>query len=223
MNSASKDRRRPRGEHRTSAANRQKILEATLQVAQQYGYQGTTIPRVSLVAQLPTGSVYWHFESKDMLFASLLEQGQEWLDAFHCKRRPLPGETTRQHIERIYCSAPDSEALITQDFWRLGVILSVDQSVREQAARQRFLDLRAAVVEEYTSWYRQTLPAELQDRCPDRALQLGKFTLICADGNLIMNVSGGSLPGYLRMAGISLIALAEAPDDILPGERSGFE
>lgn len=211
MAPASKDRRRPRGEHRTTAVNRQKILEATLQVAQKYGYQGTTIPRVSLVAQLPTGSVYWHFESKDILFASLLEQGQEWLDAFHRKRRPLPGESTRQHLERIYCNAPDSEALITQDFWRLGVILSVDQSVREQAARQRFLNLRAAVVEEYTSWYRQTLPAELQELSPDRAHKLGKFTLICADGNLVMNVSGCNLPGYLRMAGFSLIGLAEAP------------
>ncbi len=215
MNAETKKRDRPRGEHRTSAANRQKILEATLQVAQEYGYQGTTIPRVSRQAQLPSGSVYWHFESKDILFASLMEQSQEWLAGFHRKRRPLPGETTRQHLERIYCNAPDSEALITQDFWRLGVILSVDQSVREQVSRQRFLDLRKAVVEEYTYWYRQTLPAELQERCPDRAYKLGKFTLICADGNLIMNASGDSLPGYLRMAGISLISLAEAPPDAL--------
>jgi len=73
MDAEAKKRDRPRGEHRTSAANRQKILEATLQVAQEFGYQGTTIPRVSLKAQLPTGSVYWHFESKDMLFASLME------------------------------------------------------------------------------------------------------------------------------------------------------
>ena len=215
MNAEEKKRDRPRGEHRTSAANRQKILEATLQVAQEYGYQGTTIPRVSRKAQLPSGSVYWHFESKDILFASLMEQSQEWLAGFHRKRRPLPGETTRQHLERIYCNAPDSEALITQDFWRLGVILSVDQSVREQVSRQRFLDLRKAVVEEYTYWYRQTLPAELQERCPDRAYKLGKFTLICADGNLIMNASGDSLPGYLRMAGISLISLAESPPDAL--------
>lgn len=215
MNAETKKRDRPRGEHRTSAANRQKILEATLQVAQEYGYQGTTIPRVSRQAQLPSGSVYWHFESKDILFASLMEQSQEWLAGFHRKRRPLPGETTRQHLERIYCNAPDSEALITQDFWRLGVILSVDQSVREQVSRQRFLDLRKAVVEEYTYWYRQTLPAELQERCPDRAYKLGKFTLICTDGNLIMNASGDSLPGYLRMAGISLISLAESPPDAL--------
>ncbi|WP_374595106.1 TetR/AcrR family transcriptional regulator [Sphingosinicella sp.] len=215
MNAKEKKRDRPRGEHRTSAANRQKILEATLQVAQEYGYQGTTIPRVSRQAQLPSGSVYWHFESKDILFASLMEQSQEWLAGFHRKRRPLPGETTRQHLERIYCNAPDSEALITQDFWRLGVILSVDQSVREQVSRQRFLDLRKAVLEEYTYWYRQTLPTELQERCPDRAYKLGKFTLICTDGNLIMNASGDSLPGYLRMAGISLISLAEAPPDAL--------
>jgi AcrR family transcriptional regulator len=205
-----KGRERARGEHRSSAANRQRILDATLHVAREFGYLGTTIPRVSLRAKLPTGSVYWHFESKDILFASLMDQSREWVEAFHQKRRPLPGETTRQHLERIYCNAPESEALITQDFWRLGVILSVDQSVREQVSRQRFLDLRKAVVDEYASWYRQTLPASIQAQCPDRAYKLAKFTLICADGNLIMNASGESLRDYLLMAGLSLIGLAEA-------------
>ena len=216
MTSEKTDRVRPRGEHRSSPANRQRILDATLEVAREYGYQGTTIPRVSKRAKLPTGSVYWHFESKDILFASLMDQSHQWLDGFHRKRRPLPGETTRQHLDRIYCNAPESEALVTQDFWRLGVILSVDQSVREQVSRQRFLDLRKAVVDEYASWYRQTLPRDIQERCPDRVQKLAKFTLICADGNLIMNASGESLRDYLRMAGISLIGLAEADPALFP-------
>lgn len=207
---------RPRGEHRSSPANRQRILDATLEVAKEFGYQGTTIPRVSQRAELPTGSVYWHFESKDILFASLMDQSRQWLETFHQKRRPLPGETTRQHIERIYCNAPATESLATQDFWRLGMILSVDQSVREQISRQRFLDLRKAVVEEYASWYRTTLPAEIQQQCPDRVEKLAKFTLICADGNLIMNASGDTLPDYLHMAGISLISLAEADPAVFP-------
>ena len=37
MEVETKKRERQRGEHRTSAANRQKILEATLHVAQEYG------------------------------------------------------------------------------------------------------------------------------------------------------------------------------------------
>lgn len=216
MTSEPNGRGRPRGEHRSTAVNRQRILDATLEVAKEFGYQGTTIPRVSQRAKLPSGSVYWHFESKDILFASLIDQSHQWLKAFHQKRRPLPGETTRQHIERIYCQAPEGEALVTQDFWRLGVILSVDQSVREQVARQRFLDLRQAVFEEYSSWYRQTLPEDIQRRCPERVSKLAKFTLICADGNLIMNASGDSLPGYLRMAGLSLISLAEADPEQFP-------
>ncbi|MCW3837012.1 TetR/AcrR family transcriptional regulator [Sphingomonas canadensis] len=207
---------RRRGEHRSTAANRKRILDATLQVAHEYGYQGTTIPRVSLKANLPTGSVYWHFESKDILFASLMEESSIWLQEFHAKRRPLPGETTRQHLERIYCHTDDGQSVAAHDFWRLGVILTVDQSVREQISRQRFLDLRQAVIAEYTSWYRQTLPAEIQQRCPERARKLAKFTLICADGNLIMNAAGDSLPGYLRMAGLGLIALAEADPATFP-------
>jgi AcrR family transcriptional regulator len=207
---------RRRGEHRSSAANRQRILDATLKVAEKYGYQGTTIPRVSLMAKLPTGSVYWHFESKDMLFAALMDQSREWLGEFHARRRPLPGETARQHLERIYCRAENSEAIPAHDFWRLGVILSIDQSVREQVSRQRFLDLRAAVTDEYTSWYKQTLPKDLQDQCPNRAYQLSKYTLILADGNLIMNASGEVLSEYLLMAGLSLIRLAEASPEELP-------
>jgi AcrR family transcriptional regulator len=209
MKGPEQPKRRP-GEHRSTAANRQKILDATLEVAQEYGYQGTTIPRVSTKANLPTGSVYWHFESKDILFATLMDQSRAWLNELHRKRRPLPGETTRQHLERIYCNPKVTEELPAHDFWRLGVILSIDKSVPEQISRQRFLDLRRDVIEEYTSWYRATLPESIQEQCPDRAYKLGKFTLICADGNLIMNASGDSLPEYLRMAGLSLIRLAEA-------------
>lgn len=150
MNMVEPRKRRP-GEHRSTAANRQKILDATLQVAQEYGYQGTTIPRVSMKANLPTGSVYWHFESKDILFASLMDQSRAWLHDFHAKRRPLPGESTRQHLERIYCNPKADEVLAAHDFWRLGVILSIDKSVPEQISRQRFLDLRTDVIAEYTS------------------------------------------------------------------------
>jgi|CXWL01.1.fsa_nt_gi AcrR family transcriptional regulator len=209
-------RERPRGQHRTTAANRQRILDATLRVAEKYGYQGTTIPRVSLLAKLPTGSVYWHFESKDMLFAALMEQGGEWVSEFHRQRRPLPGETTREHLDRIFCKAGQDASRPAHDFWRLGVILSIDQSVREQVSRQRFLNLRKKTLEEYASWYRQTLPANIQRRCPDRVQNLAKYTLMLADGNLIMTASGETMRAYLLMAGLSLISLAEADPKVFP-------
>jgi AcrR family transcriptional regulator len=215
MSETEKPRRR-RGEHRSTAANRQRILDATLEVAREFGYQGTTIPRVSRKANLPTGSVYWHFDSKDALFACLMDESRKWLNDFHTKRRPLAEETARQHLERIYVHGDEAEYTSAHDFWRVGIILSVDQSVREQVSRQRFLDLRKHVLEEYTSWYKQTLSAETQAACPDRIYELAKFTLICADGNLIMNASGESLPSFLRMAGLSLIRLAEADPAELP-------
>lgn len=191
-------------------------MDATLEVAHEFGYQGTTIPRVSRKANLPTGSVYWHFESKDALFASLMDESRKWLNDFHARRRPVAGETPRQHLERIYVNGSDAEYISAHDFWRVGIILSVDQSVREQVSRQRFLDLREHVVDEYTSWYKQTLPADIQRKCPNRAHKLGKFTLICVDGNLIMNASGESLPDFLRMTGLSLIRLAEADPAEIP-------
>ena len=208
--------KRKRGEHSSSAINRQRILDAALQVAHEYGYQGTTIPRVSRKANLPSGSVYWHFENKDMLFASLIEQSREWLVEFNTGRRPRPGESARDHLTRIYLNVDDSQSIAARDFWRMGVIFSVDQSVREQISREKFLDLRQYLKEEYTNWYRQTLPAELQEKAPHRAEQMAKFNMICVDGNLILGAVGDKLDGYLRMTGLSLISLAEAPPDVLP-------
>jgi len=215
MTEAVKEKRR-RGEHSSTAANRQKILDATLKVAHEYGYQGTTIPRVSRRANLPTGSVYWHFESKDMLFASLMDQSMEWLQDFNANRRPREGESTREHLMRIYTNQAAPNAVGARDFWRLGIILSMEQSVREQVSRQRFLDLRAGVLEEYTSWFAQTLPAELQAQCPNRAADLAKFQLACVDGNFILTASGDSMPAFPTMAALSLISLAEAPPSVLP-------
>lgn len=205
-------KRRPR-EHASSAANRQRIIDAALEVARVHGYLGATIPRVSRMANLPTGSVYWHFENKDMLFAALIEDAAVWLQDFHRGRRPLPGETTREHLTRIYCNGDEGDSLSAHDFWRLGVMLSIDKSIKEQTARERFLDLRGGAIAEYTTWYRQTLPEDIQEKCPNRAENLAKFTLICADGNLIMRSAGGSLDGYFNYVGTSLISLAESPPE----------
>ena len=63
---------RPRrsGEHRTSAAARERILDAAFDVICEDGYSGATMAKVAKKAQLPVGSVYWHFENKDLLVAT---------------------------------------------------------------------------------------------------------------------------------------------------------
>jgi AcrR family transcriptional regulator len=198
---------RPRrsGEHRTSAAARERILDAALEVICEDGYSGATMAKVAKKAQLPVGSVYWHFENKDMLLAALIELSFErWHSQIELLQQPLPGETFEQHVERIFGTG---QPYYAADFWRLGVILSVEKSVREQVARERFLKIRQLQREELASWWQQVLPADLVEKNSGLPARLSGFTLALQDGNAIAGASGESIDSFRSMLTSSLIHL----------------
>lgn len=65
---------RPTGREAIKAWNRQKIIDATVDVINQYGIAGTTIARVVERAEVSMGLVNVHFKSKDALLAQVLQQ-----------------------------------------------------------------------------------------------------------------------------------------------------
>ena len=131
------------------------------------GYSGATMAKVAKKAELPVGSVYWHFENKDLLLAALIETSFErWHNDVLSHHRPLPGEAFEQHVKRILAISETGKPYDAADFWRLGVILSVEKSVREQVARERFLKIRQMQLAELSSWWRTTLPAACSSTIP---------------------------------------------------------
>ncbi|MGJ7918269.1 TetR/AcrR family transcriptional regulator [Massilia sp. LXY-6] len=205
---------RPRrsGEHRTSAASRERILDAAFEVICDEGYSGATMAKVAKKAELPVGSVYWHFENKDLLLAALIETSFErWHSQVASTHRPLPDETFEQHIVRIFGPSEAGRQYDAADFWRLGVILSVEKSVREQVARERFLRIRQLQRAEFASWWRTILPQPLLVHDPDLPERLSGFTLALQDGNAIAGASGESIKAFRPMLASSLVHLvAEA-------------
>lgn len=208
---------RPRrsGEHRTSAASRERILDAAFEVICEDGYSGATMAKVAKKAELPVGSVYWHFENKDMLLAALIETSYErWHKQVIAQHQPLPGEAFEQHIERILGGSDTGRQYDAADFWRLGVILSVEQSVREQVARERFLKIRQMQRTELASWWRTTMPSILIAHDPDLPERLSGFTLALQDGNAIAGASGESIKAFRPMLASCLVHLvAQATAD----------
>lgn len=205
MSSLFNNRPRRSGEHRTSAVTRERILDAALDVICEEGYSGATMAKVAKKAELPVGSVYWHFENKDLLLAALIESSFErWHSQVGSDQQPLPGETFEQHVERIFGGGKQYYAA---DFWRLGVILSVEKSVREQVARERFLKIRQLQRAELTSWWEQILPSDLLNRNPGLPARLSGFTLALQDGNAIAGASGESIEFFRSMLTSSLIHL----------------
>ena len=205
---------RPRrsGEHRTSAASRERILDAAFEVICDEGYSGATMAKVAKKAELPVGSVYWHFENKDLLLAALIETSFErWHTQVAATLQPRPGEPFEQHIERIFGSPEAGRQYDAADFWRLGVILSVEKSVREQVARERFLKIRQRQRAELAAWWRNTIAPELIAHDPDLPERLSGFTLALQDGNAIAGASGESIRAFRPMLASSLVHLvAEA-------------
>ncbi|MCG8405065.1 MAG: TetR/AcrR family transcriptional regulator [Phycisphaerales bacterium] len=73
---------------------RQQLLEASIQCFAEYGYKGTTTAKLAKAAQVSEPVLYQHFDSKQELFASLVEQvGKEvilqWRKAIAPLRSPM--------------------------------------------------------------------------------------------------------------------------------------
>ncbi|WP_353234333.1 TetR/AcrR family transcriptional regulator [Diaphorobacter ruginosibacter] len=213
MVSSENSRIRKHGEHKSSAAVRARILETSFNVISTNGYSGMTMAKVASMSGLPIGSVYWHFESKDLLLNAMIEDSfSRWHRETAERNKPMPGESFEQHVTRIFGSATTPK-YFAADFWRLGVILSVEKSVPEQTARAQFLNIRETQREELSTWWRSILPTPLLKSLPGLPNKLSSFTLAMQDGNAIAGASGESLDDFqstLVSCLVHLVAQAQA-------------
>ncbi|MFI6376123.1 TetR family transcriptional regulator [Streptomyces sp. NPDC050546] len=120
--------------------SRQRILDATVEIAGERGYEGTSIAAVSAKCGLPASSIYWHFKDKDDLIAAVIERSFEtWLQAVE-----LPGEDTGTPLERVTAMAANiARSLVdAPDFLRLGLMLALERRPVEPRGRTVFLQVR---------------------------------------------------------------------------------
>ncbi|MFF0729845.1 TetR/AcrR family transcriptional regulator [Streptomyces sp. NPDC004134] len=120
--------------------SRQRILDATVQIAGERGYEGTSIAAVSAACGLPPSSIYWHFKDKDDLIAAVIERSFDtWLAAVE-----LPGEEAGTPLERVTAAAGKvaKSLLDAPDFLRLGLMLALERRPAEPRGRTVFLQVR---------------------------------------------------------------------------------
>ncbi|MER7834750.1 TetR/AcrR family transcriptional regulator [Streptomyces sp. NPDC096040] len=120
--------------------SRQRILDATVEIAGERGYDGTSIAAVSAKCGLPASSIYWHFKDKDDLIAAVIERSFEtWLSAVE-----LPGEEVGTPLERVTLMAANvARSLVAApDFLRLGLMLALERRPTEPRGRAVFLQVR---------------------------------------------------------------------------------
>ena len=87
---------------RIQLKNRQKILQAALEVFSAYGYRGTAIDQIARAAGMSKSSVFYYFSSKTDVYVALLSQTLAgWLEPLqHLDAQGDPAEEIWAYIER---------------------------------------------------------------------------------------------------------------------------
>lgn len=130
-------RRQQQGEE-----TRQRILDATIEIAAERGYEGTSMSQIAERAGVSMSSIYWHFADKDAVIAAVLQRSHDhWLhDAAAYEEPPVSGDVTE------YLTTAVREDVITltkhPEFLRLGLMLSLERRPSEPTARALFHEQR---------------------------------------------------------------------------------
>lgn len=166
--------------YRVSEDTKRRILDATLELAGERGYDGTTIAQVIQRSGVSSGAVTWHFPTKESLFVALIEDSfSRWIEGF---RRhvgphadPRPGDRSSRLDHLGYNGA----------FWRLGLLLALERRMSDSAARQRFLSIRKEVVRIQAEAWAPELGEEVIRRDPTAPERVARFAMALADGYLV--------------------------------------
>ena len=124
--------------------SRRKIVDAAAALMAERGFAGTSIAAVSKRSGLPSGSIYWHFESKEALLAEVVEEGaRRWFDALLMNTR-LPVDPAGRATALLEASATSLEK--EPEFLRLLILIALERRKvdKESVAVIRRVRARAA-------------------------------------------------------------------------------
>src|SRR5271165_2166306 len=131
--------------------SRGEILDASVRLMAQHGYEGASIAQISEESGLPASSIYWHFGSKEGVLAAVMERGAT---AFFARVDIALPPTLRgdKRVRALFDSASEALAL-DPDFMRLFILLLLTRRANLTVQRVRAegkLRLRALLRESYS-------------------------------------------------------------------------
>lgn len=192
---------------RQSVVSRQRIIDATLDLATEHGYGGTSIAMIAQRSGLPASSIYWHFGSKDLLFADAVQTSFERWAEVPLWRPPTPACKV-DHEGHLYATIWDSYLAEHRDprFWRLGMLLVLEGTSVEPKARQRFIDLRRAAADIVRAYFEAVLHGAVRAHDPALCGVLAEHVMATWDGTCLAAYLGADLD-LERHAAMTVAAL----------------
>jgi AcrR family transcriptional regulator len=207
---------------RRGAESQQAILDATIAIAAERGYERTTIVLVSERSGLPASSIYWHFRNKDELFAAVIERGfVEWSKELERSQSVVQGAKRRERlsgvIERVVGSLTANP-----DFLLLGLMLSLERQATPTRARDMFVEVRARAYELIVDAILRELPAGTPDTSALAvARNLALLTFTAAEGLFIAAQVPLPGPDPAEMPRTLAAAVDLLIEEAIPGQTKG--
>jgi Transcriptional regulator len=168
--------------HQQGIESRQRILDAALAIAAERGYDGTTIGLVTKETGLPASSVYWHFKNKDALLAETLDYSyRKWRASAPTWSDGIAGNGVAGAVRDRLQSA--AQAIVeSPEFWRLGLMLALENRLVEPLARTRYLEVREDTRATIEAWWANLLAGEGLPAGSDIPARVARFHLAFMDG-----------------------------------------
>ncbi|MDN3482384.1 TetR/AcrR family transcriptional regulator [Arthrobacter sp. APC 3897] len=201
-------RRNARGE-----VSLQTILAKTVSLVSRYGYDGTTIARITRVTGRPASSIYWYFDTKDGLIAAALEstyrrradEAPGWPD--FDPETPLAEQLFRV-LGADFTPAP-TEAPV-----RLGIMIALEGNAAGSPAQEPFRGRRQRVRRQLAAWWKAAAEARFGSPREDIAEWMTMLTIAFLDGHYISDV-----PPVHRGGTLVAAALSAAFEELLSREH----
>jgi AcrR family transcriptional regulator len=174
--------RRPTRREELGIQSRRKIVDAAAALMAERGFAGTSISAVSRRSGLPSGSIYWHFDSKEDLLAAVVEEGaQRWFAAL-----PSPADLPAAPAEAVAALLEVAAESLEErpEFLRLLLLIALERAEVDETSLVVIRRVRA-LAHERLRQLMVTLLEPFGERGADLAPQFAALALCVADGAFI--------------------------------------
>jgi AcrR family transcriptional regulator len=198
-------------------ASRRKIIDAAAALMAERGFAGTSIAAVSERSGLPSGSIYWHFDSKEALLGAVVEEGaRRWFESLRSDD-PRSGDPAARATALLEAAAISLEQ--QPEFLRLLLLIALerrDVDPTSLAAIRRARDLALTHIGTLLADLLAPLHLPSARRIADEFAQL---VLIVADGAFVAHHIDPEKADIRRQFGLlrrALTALAREMSNATP-------
>jgi AcrR family transcriptional regulator len=159
--------------------SRRRIVDAAAALMAERGFAGTSIAAVSQRSGLPSGSIYWHFGSKEALLAAVVEEGaRRWFASIPAGKR-LPDDPAAL----FDASAASLEA--HPEFLRLLLLIALERREVDPTSLAAIRRVRERGLQQTRAMLVALLAPSKLPNAPRLADQFARVVLMVADGAFV--------------------------------------